>query len=139
MLHDYILHYGTKRHSGRYPWGSGEHPYQDEPWFKGWGELTKTMSTREIAEQFGMSMKELRYRYSYAKDAAKAGQICHIKELRNTRQMSVKAIAEKMGISESAVIAALKPQAEERVRQTRDLADALIQHMNKNKNVRRTI
>ena len=26
---DSILeHYGTKRHSGRYPWGSGENPYQ---------------------------------------------------------------------------------------------------------------
>lgn len=23
-----ILHYGTKRHSGRYPWGSGDRPYQ---------------------------------------------------------------------------------------------------------------
>ena len=27
---DYIMHYGTKRHSGRYPWGSGERPYQGE-------------------------------------------------------------------------------------------------------------
>lgn len=25
-----IIHYGTKRHSGRYPWGSGERPYQGE-------------------------------------------------------------------------------------------------------------
>ena len=23
-----LEHYGTKRHSGRYPWGSGENPYQ---------------------------------------------------------------------------------------------------------------
>ena len=23
-----IKHYGTKRHSGRYPWGSGDQPYQ---------------------------------------------------------------------------------------------------------------
>ena len=23
-----IVHYGTKRHSGRYPWGSGDSPYQ---------------------------------------------------------------------------------------------------------------
>ena len=29
MNHDYIMHYGTKRHSGRYPWGSGQHPYQE--------------------------------------------------------------------------------------------------------------
>ena len=24
----YLAHYGTKKHSGRYPWGSGERPYQ---------------------------------------------------------------------------------------------------------------
>ena len=25
-----VKHYGTPRHSGRYPWGSGENPYQHE-------------------------------------------------------------------------------------------------------------
>lgn len=25
---DELMHYGTPRHSGRYPWGSGENPYQ---------------------------------------------------------------------------------------------------------------
>ena len=25
----YLAHYGTPRHSGRYPWGSGEDPYQN--------------------------------------------------------------------------------------------------------------
>lgn len=25
---DEIYHFGTKRHSGRYPWGSGNRPYQ---------------------------------------------------------------------------------------------------------------
>ncbi len=32
---DYLMHYGTKRHSGRYPWGSGDNPYQREDWFAG--------------------------------------------------------------------------------------------------------
>lgn len=27
---DYLYHYGTPRHSGRYPWGSGKRPYQSE-------------------------------------------------------------------------------------------------------------
>lgn len=138
MNHDYILHTGVKRKSGRYPWGSGEHPYQDEPWFKGWADLryNKGMSEKEIAEQFGMSMKELRYRYSYAKDAKKAGDIAHAKELRYTRQMSPKAIAEKMGVSESTVNAWLKPDADEKIRQTRDLADGLIEEAKKNKNIK---
>ena len=25
---DYLMHYGVKRRSGRYPWGSGDNPYQ---------------------------------------------------------------------------------------------------------------
>jgi len=136
MEHDYILHSGTKRHSGRYPWGSGEHPYQDEPWFTGWGELrAKGMSEKQIAEQFGMTMKELRYRYSYAKDAKKAGDIAHAKELRYTRQMSPKAIAEKMGVSESTINAWLKPNADEQVRHTRDLADTLASRAKQNKDI----
>ena len=28
FVDDDVVHYGTKRHSGRYPWGSGENPYQ---------------------------------------------------------------------------------------------------------------
>ena len=136
MNHSYILHYGTKRHSGRYPWGSGEHPYQDEAWFKGWSDLRKTMSEKQIGEQYGMTLKEIRYRHSYGKDAEKAANIAHAQELRYTRQMSPKAIAEKMGVSESTVNAWLKPRAEERARETRDLADKLIESANKNKDIK---
>lgn len=32
---DFLAHYGTPRKSGRYPWGSGENPYQHENWFVG--------------------------------------------------------------------------------------------------------
>ena len=137
MNHDYIMHYGTKRHSGRYPWGSGQHPYQDEPWFKGWSELrAQGKSYKDIAEEFGMTQKELKYRYSYAKDAKKAGDIAHAKELRYTRQMSPKAIAEKMGVSESTINAWLKPDMEQQVRETRDLADKLAERTNMNKDIK---
>ena len=30
---DSLEHYGTPRHSGRYPWGSGENPYQRDSSF----------------------------------------------------------------------------------------------------------
>ena len=32
---DFLAHYGVARLSGRYPWGSGENPYQHEDWFAG--------------------------------------------------------------------------------------------------------
>ena len=33
MDSDILAHYGTKRHSGRYPWGSGKDPYQSAQGF----------------------------------------------------------------------------------------------------------
>ena len=33
-----LIHTGVKRQSGRYPYGSGEVPYQHEPWFEGFGK-----------------------------------------------------------------------------------------------------
>ena len=35
---DELIHSGVKRRSGRYPYGSGDVPYQHEPWFEGFGE-----------------------------------------------------------------------------------------------------
>lgn len=124
MEHNYILHSGTKRHSGRYKWGSGENPYQHEPWFKGWGDL-KPKEQSEYAKSFGMTLKEARYRYSIGTSMEKAAQIAHAKELRNTKQMSVKAIAEKMHVSESTVNTWLKPETEEKVRETERIAKKL--------------
>lgn len=131
---DEIKHYGTKRHSGRYPWGSGQHPYQDEPWFKGWSELLSEGKNRnEIAKAYGMSQKELTYRYSYAKDAEKAYLQTQANEMRYNKQMSESAIAKKMGVSVSTVKTWLDPVAQARTRQTEDVADALTKAVKKNK------
>lgn len=131
MNYSIIIHSGVKRKSGRYKWGSGENPYQHEPWFKGWGDLRKTMSEKEIAEMYHMTMKELRYRHSIGKDMEKAAQIGHAKELRYSKQMSVKAIADKMGVSESTVNSWLKPDAEERAKETEELAKELAKYADK--------
>ena len=77
-----------------------------------------------------MTLKEARYRYSIGKDAKKAQDIGHAKELRYSKQMSVKAIAEKMGVSESTVNSWLKPGAEERTRETEELANKIAQYAN---------
>lgn len=132
MQHNYILaHSGVKRKSGRYEWGSGENPYQHEDWFKGWGDLRKKYSEKQIAEMYGMSMKELRYRHSIGKDMEKAQQIGHAKELRYTKQMSVKAIAEKMGVSESTVNSWLQPRAEEKAKETERIANDIAKYADK--------
>lgn len=54
---DVLMHYGMPKRSGRYPYGSGENPYQhsgdflsriDELKKKGWSE-------KEIADDFGLT------------------------------------------------------------------------------------
>lgn len=124
MEHEYLLHTGVKRKSGRYPYGSGEYPYQHEAWFQGWSKIP-SKDQAEYAKSFGMTLKEARYRYSIGKDVKKAQDIGHAKELRYSKQMSVKAIAEKMGVSESTVNSWLKPDAEKRARETEDLANKI--------------
>lgn len=133
--HNYIVHTGVKRKSGRYDWGSGQNPYQHEPWFQGWGDLLKEYNgkRKDIAEAFNMTTKELNARYGYAKDFEKAAQIAHAIELRNNRQMSVAAIADKMGVSQSTVKSWLAPDAEKKAKQRQELADALAKQVDKKK------
>ena len=51
-----VVHYGTKRHSGRYPWGSGENPYQhDGSFMSRYNELAaQGMSRTKMAEAMGI-------------------------------------------------------------------------------------
>ena len=61
---NFLMHYGMPRRSGRYPWGSGENPYQHSGDFLSRvKELQKQgKSEKEIAEEMGLSTKQLRYR-----------------------------------------------------------------------------
>ena len=55
-----LKHYGTPRHSGRYPWGSGENPYQHTGKFiSAFLDLKRDgMNDEEIARSFGMTNSE---------------------------------------------------------------------------------
>lgn len=56
-----LVHYGTPRHSGRYPWGSGENPYQhEEGFYKQYEDIRNNGKTYlENAAALGMSREEL--------------------------------------------------------------------------------
>lgn len=62
MFLDELMHYGTKRHSGRYPWGSGDTPYQHSGDFLARIEELKKqgLSEKEIAKSMNMSTTDLR-------------------------------------------------------------------------------
>lgn len=53
---DEIYHFGTKRHSGRYPWGSGDRPYQSEEESKKKYEKKEIARLRTGAEKTGKQL-----------------------------------------------------------------------------------
>ena len=54
---DILMHYGIKRRSGRYKWGSGKDPYQHSGDFLGRVEelQKKGLSEKEIADTIGLT------------------------------------------------------------------------------------
>lgn len=107
---DQLVHYGTKRHSGRYPWGSGEDPEQRSSSFLGTvDEMRKQgLSEVEIAKGLGITTTQLRARKTIAKNELKAAQITYALKLKE-KAMSNIAIGEQMGLNESSVRQLLDP------------------------------
>lgn len=123
QLDNVLAHIGTKRHSGRYPWGSGDNGHQRYKEFLILvdGMSKKGMSQTEIAKSLGMSTPELRAQKSNAVNNVKKEEIAQILRLKDSG-MSTSAIAREMGINESSVRSKLKPALLER---TSKLDDAV--------------
>ena len=125
-MSDDLFHYGIKRKSGRYPWGSGENPYQR---MKSFQSTVKSMrkdglKDTEIAKQLNMSTTQLRARLSIASDEVRKMDIAEVQKLKN-KGLSNVAIAEKMGYPESTIRNYLKSDLEARANITRSNADIL--------------
>lgn len=105
----FLKHYGTPRHSGRYPWGSGENPYQRGLSFiAAVKELREAgMEPPEIAEALGMKTTELRARIKISNNDIRKAQELQVVRLKE-KQMSNVAIGERLGISEPTVRNRLK-------------------------------
>lgn len=103
-MQDELMHYGTPRHSGRYPWGSGENPYQHEPDFlSGIRKLEKEgISEKEIADFYGMSVSDLRKRKSLAINEEKAYLRARIAEYQS-QGMGYSEIGRLLGKNESTI------------------------------------
>lgn len=130
---DELVHYGTKEHSGRYPWGSGEQPYQRLGGL--YGEYRKAikegLTPADIAAQQGISVNELRARialYNDSKTQIYIGKCCELAE----QGLSNVKIAKKLGISEGAVRNYLKTTEEARkasmINVMNALADEIAEH-----------
>lgn len=100
ILEDILMHYGMPRRSGRYPWGSGDDPYQHSGDFLSRvQELKKTgMSETDIAKNIGLTTTQLRTQISLAKDERRSLQVATAKGLRE-KGYSLNEIADKMGLN----------------------------------------
>lgn len=111
-----LMHYGTPRKSGRYPWGSGETPYQRYKTFLSEVDKLKKegLTEAEIAKAFGLkSSTEIRAMRSIARNQVRESDIQQALRYKD-KGMSNVAIGERMGIPESSVRSLLNPMLRER-------------------------
>lgn len=111
-----LMHYGTPRHSGRYPWGSGENGYQRSSSFLAQVAELHAMgySEVEIARNLGMNTSQLRSAKSIAKNEKKAADLAMAHRLLD-KGMSQVAVAERLGIPEPTLRAMLADGVKEKL------------------------
>lgn len=127
IAEDILMHYGVKRRSGRYPWGSGDNPYQHSADFLSRvSELKKQgFSEKEIAESMHLTTGQLRIQVGLAKDERRSLQVDTAKGLRE-KGYSLNEIAEKMGFAnDSSVRSLLNENSEIRMNQAKQTAELL--------------
>lgn len=135
--HDQLVHYGTPRHSGRYPWGSGgneEHLPRNPHFLDHVDEMKRQgLSEAEIARGMGISTTQLRARKSIAKNEKKLERITTAQRLHD-KGMSNGAIAQQMGeAGESSVRALLEPGAKDKADVLTSTANMLKEQVDKHK------
>lgn len=119
--------------SGRFPWGSGEHPFQHATDFIGnYNRLrAEGMSQKDIATGFGMSINELRAAMSIAKENKYVSDVARAQELLE-KGYTKTAIAKELGLAnESTLRDMLKPERLENKGATAVVADKIREAVDK--------
>ena len=134
-----VLHSGVKHRSGRYKFGTGEIPYQHEPWFT-WGKNDwlnkyrdlegKGYSQTEIAKELGMSTTECRTRYKNAINEERIQMISANDSLREAGYNRSER-ARMMGMNESSLRSLENTISKERTERAQNTADFLKSQIDK--------
>lgn len=138
IAEEMLMHYGMPKRSGRYPWGSGDNPYQhsgdflsrvDELRKQGitfTDEKGKTYSgDTAIAKSMGLTTSQFRTQLSLAKDERRALDVATAKGLRE-KGYSLNEIAKEMGFNnDSSVRSLLNVNSEIRMNEAKVTADFL--------------
>lgn len=127
-VEDSLQHYGTPRHSGRYPWGSGENPYQrNEDFYRVYNDLkAQGMTDAEMAREFDCSINELKARRSMSSQQEKERQRIRVVRLHDNKGMGWTAIAKEMGLKNESTARSIYKNAKEPKKQlNQQVADRL--------------
>ena len=126
IAEEILMHYGIKRRSGRYPYGSGDDPYQHGRDFLGRiDELKKsgwTETPENIKKEFGLTTSQYRTEKALAKDERRMLDVARARSLKADGKGATE-IGREMGIPESTVRSLLDDKSEARMKQARNTAD----------------
>lgn len=138
VAEEMLMHYGMPRRSGRYPWGSGEDPYQHGRDFLGRvDELRKQNFTwtdpetgkkysgdTAIAKSMGLTTSQFRTEIGLATDERRMLNVARAKSLKADGKSNTE-IGREMGVNESTVRSWLNAEAEARMVKAQETADFL--------------
>lgn len=129
-----LMHYGMPRRSGRYPWGSGDDPYQHNRDFLGRIEELKktgwTETPENIMKEFGLTTGQYRTEKQIANSERRMLDVARAKSLKEDG-LGATEIGRKMGIPESTVRSLLNEKSESRMNQARKTADFIKEQVDK--------
>lgn len=128
-----VSHYGTPRHSGRYPYGSGDNPYQHATDFLGRIDILKRQgySETQIAKDFGLTTSQYRVQKSLATNERRAMDVETARKLLEDTGGNVSEVARRMGKNESSIRSLLKTSSESRMSAAQNTANFLKEQINK--------
>lgn len=130
-----LEHYGTKRHSGRYPWGSGDNPYQHSGDFLSRIETLKKKGLSEtdileeinntLPKEYQLSLSEFRVARRTAIHERKSQEYDKIHELKDKEGLGWTEIANRLGMSESSVRSKYAGNADKKAQKAAEIAKTL--------------
>lgn len=138
---DSLEHYGTKFHSGRYPWGSGDNPYQHSGDFlsrieelkkKGLSEtdIIKTINA-SLPKEYQLSPTEFRVARRTAIHEKKTSEYEQIHKLKDKDNLGWTEIANQLGMSESSARSKYAGNADKKAQRAKNIAETLRKEVDK--------
>ena len=129
VAEEILMHYGMPRRSGRYPYGSGEDPYQhgNRDFLGRVEELKKsgwTETPENIKKEFGLTTTQYRKEKSICKDERRMLVVARAKALSEDGKTPTQ-IGKEMGVRESTVRSWLNTESETRMLKARETANTL--------------